>query len=172
MSIEVIDNVIQVAVMSVSSIAAAVLFLRHRTRRLFIFFLAYACLAMGTLYYVLSLAITGDVPQVFYVSEISWIASWSFLLSVQLVRTEGMQIYFSVLPALCLALTSGMVLFGRMMGPSLLVSGTFTAVMGFLMYLSVFRISSGRTGRLTDIWFILCVVLQMGVYISVGTHLI
>ena len=58
--------------------------------------LAYACFAMGTIYYVLYLVIIGIWPQVFYVAEISWLAAWLFYLSALFSLTAGAIMYLSV----------------------------------------------------------------------------
>ena len=95
---ELIDNLFQITVLLCACVAAGILAIRHRNRSLLILSLAYACFAMGTIYYVLYLVIIGIWPQVFYVAEISWLAAWLFYLSAQILRTEGMKCRFS-LPA-------------------------------------------------------------------------
>ena len=75
---ELIDNLFQIAVLLCACVAAGILAIRHRNRSLLILSLAYACFAMGTIYYVLYLVIIGIWPQVFYVAEISWLAAWLF----------------------------------------------------------------------------------------------
>lgn len=68
--------------------------IRYRERRFLILALAYACFSMGTLYWVLYLAILGMFPQVFYVAEISWLAAYFFYLSLQVLRSEHLSIHF------------------------------------------------------------------------------
>ena len=97
-SFELIDNFFQIVVLLCAAAAAGIFALRRRSRDLLILSLAYACFAMGTIYYVLYLVIIGIWPQVFYVAEISWLAAWLFYLSAQILRTEGMKCRFS-LPA-------------------------------------------------------------------------
>ena len=75
---ELIDNLFQITVLLCACVAAGILAIRHRNRSLLILSLAYACFAMGTIYYVLYLVIIGIWPQVFYVAEISWLAAWLF----------------------------------------------------------------------------------------------
>ena len=72
MSFELVDNLFQVVVLFGATVAATVLSVRRKERGCLILAFGYACFAMGTLFYVLYLAIMGTVPQVFYVSEISW----------------------------------------------------------------------------------------------------
>ena len=86
---ELIDNLFQITVLLCACVAAGILAIRHRNRSLLILSLAYACFAMGTIYYVLYLVIIGIWPQVFYVAEISWLAAWLFYLSVQILPGEG-----------------------------------------------------------------------------------
>ena len=89
-SFELIDNFFQIVVLLCAAAAAGIFALRRRSRDLLILSLAYACFAMGTIYYVLYLVIIGIWPQVFYVAEISWLAAWLFYLSAQdFCETEG-----------------------------------------------------------------------------------
>lgn len=53
---ELIDNLFQITVLLCTCVAAGILAIRHRNRSLLILSLAYACFAMGTIYYVLYLA--------------------------------------------------------------------------------------------------------------------
>ena len=54
-SFELIDNFFQIVVLLCAAAAAGIFALRRRSRDLLILSLAYACLAMGTIYYVLYL---------------------------------------------------------------------------------------------------------------------
>lgn len=72
---------------------------------------------MGTLFYVLYLAIMGTVPQVFYVSEISWLAAYLFFLSLQIVRTEVPHVGFQWPAALCALVLGVSVLVIRIFAP-------------------------------------------------------
>lgn len=42
--------------------------------------------ALGTLYWTLHLLLLDATPQVFYVSELGWIASYIFLLTMEMTR--------------------------------------------------------------------------------------
>lgn len=104
MNFELIDNCFQVAVLFCAALAAIAAALRHKDRRFLILALFDICISMGTLYWVLHLFIFGNVPQVFYVSEFSWIAAYLFLLSFQMLQTDRIKPLFSChpWPALCL----------------------------------------------------------------------
>ena len=102
-SFELIDNFFQIVVLLCAAAAAGIFALRRRSRDLLILSLAYACFAMGTIYYVLYLVIIGIWPQVFYVAEISWLAAWlfylsgpSYLISALFSLTAGAIMYLSV----------------------------------------------------------------------------
>ena len=89
MNFELIDNCFQIAVLFGTALAAIAVTLRHKDRRFLMLALFYICISMGTLYWVLHLFILGNVPQVFYVSEFSWLASYpplSFSFPLSLVN--------------------------------------------------------------------------------------
>lgn len=168
MNFELIDNFIQVTVTGIAAFAAVCFSVHYQDRSCLILSFAYACIAMGTLFYVLHLAVTGETPQIFYVSEISWIAAYLFFLSLQIVRTEGMEVRFRRLPFLCAVLAGSAVVVDRMMGPSFLVTGIFAATLAAGFYLTVFRLQSGCKPRETDICLLISFILQISLYISSG----
>lgn len=169
MNYELIDNFGQVLLLSSTSIVALFRSLRYMERKLLLLSLGYMCFSMGTLYFLLHLALRGNAPQVFYVSESLWIAAYFFFLSIQLLRTEKMfrhpilrhRICVSIL---CVVFTSFLVLWGYMMGPSQFVSGVLAIVLGITVYLSVLHL--WETRQVFDICLLLCIVLQLSLYIS------
>ena len=164
MNFELIDNCFQVAVLLCAAIAAIAAALRHKDRRFLILALFFACVSMGTLYWVLHIFIFGDVPQVFYVSEFSWLAAYLFLLSFQMVRTDGVRPLFSLLPLACALFTAVVVLAFRMFGPSYVVSGAFAVVFSAIVYLAAWRLRRNG-GGLIDGWLLLCVGLQLLLFV-------
>ena len=165
MNFELIDNCFQVAVLSGAALAAIAAALRHRDRRFLILALFFACISMGTLYWVLHLFIFGDVPQVFYVSEFSWLAGYLFLLSYQIIRTDRDEPFYSLLPLVGALLTAAAVLVFRMFGPSRFVSAAFAVVLSAIVYLTGWRLRRRSAGRLVDCWLLLCVGLQLLLYV-------
>ena len=165
MNFELIDNCFQVAVLFFAALAAIAASLRHKDRRFLILALFFVCISMGTLYWVLHLFIFGNVPQVFYVSEFSWLAAYLFLLSFQLVRTEQGRPFFSLLSLACALLTAAVVLAFRMFGPSYFVSAAFAVVASAIVYLAVCRLRRGGGGGLIDCCLLLCVGLQLLLYV-------
>ena len=112
---------------------------------------------------MLHLAITGDTPRVFYVAEISWIASWFFFLSLQIMRTEGMKLCVLPVPAVCAGLIGASILIFRFKA-SYLVSGLFAVPVSAVAYLSLFRLQRGTAHRRTDVCFAVCTALQVGLF--------
>lgn len=165
MNFELIDNCFQVAVLFFAALAAIAAALRRKDRRFLILALFFVCISMGTLYWVLHLFIFDNVPQVFYVSEFSWLAAYLFLLSFQLVRTEQGRPFFSLPALLCTLLTAAVVLAVRMFGPSYFVSAAFAGVMSAIVYLAVCRLRRRGGGGLIDCCLLLCVGLQLLLYV-------
>ncbi|MCI6255379.1 MAG: hypothetical protein MR648_02090 [Clostridiales bacterium] len=165
MNFELIDNCFQVAVLFCAAIAAIAAALRHKDRRFLILALFFVCVSMGTLYWVLHIFIFGNVPQVFYVSEFSWLAAYLFLLSFQMVRTDRVRPLFSLLSLFCALLTAAVVLAFQMFGPSYFVSAAFAGVFSAIVYLAVWRLQRRGGGGLTDCWLLLCVGLQLLLFV-------
>ena len=165
MNFELIDNCFQVAVLFCAALAAIAAAIRHKDRRFLILALFFICISMGTLYWVLHLFIFGDVPQVFYVSEFSWLAAYLFLLSFQMVRTDRVRPLFSLLSLFCALLTAAVVLAFQMFGPSYFVSAAFAGVFSAIVYLAVWRLQRRGGGGLTDCWLLLCVGLQLLLFV-------
>ena len=165
MNFELIDNCFQIAVLLGTALVAIAVTLQHKDRRFLILALFYICISMGTLYWVLHLFIFGDVPQVFYVSEFSWLAGYLFLLSFQMVRIDRMRLVLSLPSLFCALLTAAVVLAVRIFGPSLLVSAAFAGVVSTIVYLAVWRLRCRGDGRMIDCWLLLCVGLQLLLYV-------
>lgn len=162
---ELLDNLFQIILLFCSAAAAVILALRYKSRRLLILALAYACFAMGTTYYVLYLAITGIWPQVFYVSELSWLAAWLFYLSAQILRREKSKRRFSWISVSVAAVIGLVAFFDRAFGPSYFISALFALTVGATVYLSVLHIQGDCRHRKTDILMTGCVVLQVLLYL-------
>ena len=165
MNFELIDNCFQIAVLLCAALAAAAAAFRHKDGRFLILALFFICVSMGTLYWVLHLFIFGDVPQVFYVSECSWLAAYLFLMSFQMVRTGRVRPLFSLPSLFCALLTAAAVLAFQMFGPSYLVSAAFAGVLSAIVYLAVWRLWHRKGSGLVDCWLLLCVGLQLLLFV-------
>ena len=113
---------------------------------------------------MLYLAIFGRVPQVFYVSELSWLASYLFYLSLEILRTERQRVRFDGLAALGAAALAAVCLRVRIFGPSWLMAGLFALTAGAIVYLALCRLRQGLGPRAVDAVLLLCTVLQVTLY--------
>lgn len=166
MNFEIIDNAYQISMFGAASVISTVLSVRFRDRRFMILSFAYACFMMGTLFYTLHLAITGDIPRISYVSEILWIASYLFYLSLQLYRSEKMKIHFSWLSVFAASVAVKYILEWHIMGPSYLTNILFAVTLSVIVYLSVYRIKVKTEYIMFDIVLLICTFLQVALYIS------
>lgn len=164
-SFELFDNFFQAAVMLVCAIGSGILAWRRRKPEYVLLSFSYLCWMLGTLYYVLHLTITGVVPNIFYVSELSWIASYLFLLSLSILQgsVEGIsrRPVWTFLPAslpLALSLT-----FAILNGSELIAIG-FGSVTAALCAHSLFRIAS-HTKSKAPLVTLVAIALQGAVYI-------
>ena len=150
MGFELIDNLFQTVWLSASALAAGILAFRRRNRKILILALGYACFSMGTLYWLLNLAIINRP-------------------SLQIARTEGVRVRFSAIPAACAAVIAAAgTLFG-VLGPSRFMSALFGIVAGAIAYFSVFRLMRRETRCAADGVMLACVALQIAVYRVSGT---
>ena len=165
MGFELIDNSFQIIILGICTIIALFLALRYKSRNMLILALAYACFCMGTTYYILYLIIRGNVPQIFYVAEISWLAAWLFYLSVQILRMEKIGYCFSWLAGGIAILIAIVAFADRAFGPSLFFSALFALTAGMNLYLSILGIRSVHPYRSMDALMAACTVLQVLVYL-------
>lgn len=164
MNFEVIDNILQTVVFFICMAAALVFAMTKRHRSLMILTFAYGSFMMGTLFYVLHIVITGHNPKIFYVSEVSWIASYLFFFSITLLRNGSSG--FKPIPAL-IAAPVGLISFTiRIFGPSLITSGIFALIAWGTVYLSICGIMvRGASDGAFEITLIFGVVSQVMLFI-------
>lgn len=118
MSFEIIDNTFQVIVLAAMALLAFLLAFRRSSRSCLILAFGYASFMMGTLYYLLHLIILGHGPQVFYVAECSWMASYFFFLSLEILYWEGLRPPFSPFALAAGVVIAGVVMRVQVFGPS------------------------------------------------------
>lgn len=164
MNFEIIDNIFQVTLLGIMAVHALIMALRRGNRVFLLLCGGYGCMSLGTLYYVLCLMITGKVPQVFYVAEISWIAAYLFFLSVSLFRrdTQGEKCRVALVAAIVYTAIS---MTFRIMGPSPVTSIAFAVTIGTIAYRSVWGLCQNISGRLMDMLFLIIATLQIMLYI-------
>ena len=82
--LELWDYLVQFLVTACGFCAALREYYRARRRPWFLLTCFYATFALGTLYWTLHLLLRQETPQVFYVSDLAWLASFVFLLALTL----------------------------------------------------------------------------------------
>ena len=82
--LELLDYLVQFLVTAYGFCAALQEYYRARRRPWFLLTCFYATFALGTLYWTLHLLLRQETPQVFYVSDLAWLASFVFLLALML----------------------------------------------------------------------------------------
>lgn len=161
MSFEIIDNTFQVIVLAAMALLAFILAFRRSSRSCLILAFGYASFMMGTLYYLLHLIILGHGPQVFYVAECSWMASYFFFLSLEILYWEGLRPPFSPFALAAGAVTAGVVMWVQVFGPSPLMSGA-------LAYLCFSALQKEKRLRPYEIALLFEMSLQILLFVASG----
>ena len=163
MSFEIIDNGIQVGLFLLFALFSLIQGLHMQNRRFLMLAGTYACFSMGTLYYLLYLVIMGKVPQVFYVSEMAWMASYLFLLALCLMETRR---YRGKLDVWVLGLTiveAAMVIGWKILGPSYPFTIAFAVVTACIFYYALLDYRMEK--RMLMLAMVLVIVWQLLLYI-------
>lgn len=163
MSFEIIDNGIQVGLFLLFALFSLIQGLHMQNRRFLILAGTYASFSMGTLYYLLYLVIMGKVPQVFYVSEMAWMASYLFLLALCLMETRR---YRGKLDVLVLGLTiveAAIVIGWKILGPSYPFTVAFALVTACIFYYALLGYRMEK--RMLMLAMVLVIVWQLLLYI-------
>ena len=161
MSFEIIDNTFQVIVLAAMALIAFILAFRRSSRSCLILAFGYASFMMGTLYYLLHLIILGHGPQVFYVAECSWMASYFFFLSLEILYWEGLRPPFSPFALAAGVVTAGVVMRVQVFGPSPLMSGA-------LAYLCFSALQREKRLRPYEIALLFEMSLQILLFVASG----
>ncbi|MGN1143496.1 MAG: hypothetical protein ACI4SU_02945 [Anaerovoracaceae bacterium] len=165
---EIFDNIFQTVLLLLMMIVSGAAGLKFSSRKLVVLSCAYGSIMLGTLFYMLHLTIIGDIPRIFYVSEISWMAGYLFFLFLVILRDEREAADFQLVPALLALLTLGASVHSEVMGNSVLMSLAFGAAAGTIVYISSLKIHrahhSGIPSAAFDRMMILVVILQILVY--------
>ena len=81
--IELIDNLSQFVAVFIVGCLSSILYCRSRRQPYFLLSCFYFCFALGCLYWTLYYLLFVETPQIFYVSETGWMASYIFLCLLQ-----------------------------------------------------------------------------------------
>ncbi|MEG1947189.1 MAG: hypothetical protein RR139_08850 [Lachnospiraceae bacterium] len=138
--IEIIDNGIQLFVTTGCAVWAGTLAVRRKSQSYFILACFYGTFALGLLFWLSYLVIMTYTPKIFYVSDLSWFASFMFLLllTISLAVPEELN-YKSAAPWLVAALPTVATVcfllkgdvFGTLLWCPLLIFCTYASARGF-----------------------------------------
>ena len=87
--IEFWDYLLQFLAVTAGFCAALRAYLKSRGQPWFLLTCFYGTFALGTLYWTLHLLLRQETPQVFYVSDLAWLASYVFLLALTLTLPDA-----------------------------------------------------------------------------------
>ena len=165
---EIYDNVFQTLSLMGMMIVSGAAGLKYSSRKLVVLACAYGSIMLGTLFYMLHLTIIGDIPRIFYVSEISWMAGYLFFLFLVILRQERKNVNFQPVPAMLALFTLAASVHSEVMGNSILMSLAFGVIADAIVYISSIRIRrahlSGAHPAAFDRMMIAVVILQILVY--------
>ena len=165
---EIVDNIFQTMSLMTMMIVSGAAGLKHSSRKLVVLACAYGSIMLGTLFYMLHLTIIGDIPRIFYVSEISWMAGYLFFLFLVTLRQERKNVNFQLVPAILALFTLAASVHSEVMGNSILMSLAFGVIAGAIVYISSFRIRrahQSHTHSAAFDWMMIAVlILQILVY--------
>ena len=165
---EIYDNVFQTLSLMGMMVVSGAAGLKYSSRKLVVLACAYGSIMLGTLFYMLHLTIIGDIPRIFYVSEISWMAGYLFFLFLVILRQERKNVDFQPVPAMLALFTLAASVHSEVMGNSILMSLAFGVIAGAIVYISSIRIRrahlSGAHPAAFDRMMIAVVILQILVY--------
>ena len=86
--IEFWDYLLQFFAVAAGFCAALRAYLKSRRQPWFLLTCFYGTFALGTLYWTLHLLLRQETPQIFYVSDLAWLASYVFLLALTLTLAD------------------------------------------------------------------------------------
>ena len=165
---EIYDNVFQTLLLMGMMVVSGAAGLKYSSRKLVVLACAYGSIMLGTLFYMLHLTIIGDIPRIFYVSEISWMAGYLFFLFLVILRQERKNVNFQPVLAMLALFTLAASVHSEVMGNSILMSLAFGVIAGTIVYISSIRIRrahlSGAHPAAFDRMMIAVVILQILVY--------
>ena len=163
---ELIENLLQLLVTFTGACLAGFACWKSKKQQYFLLLCFYGCFALGAGYWTLYLLLFSTTPQVFYVSEISWIASYLFMHTYQIVRYSIKKIRIAKIPVICGAGVLIASLWSGIFGPVFLSTGTFAIVAGVIVSVAVFRILYEKEPHGVCYCMIVCVVLEVALYVS------
>ena len=156
--IDSIDNWIQIAVLAVCVIAAAVQAARYRSRSWTLLAFFYGSWVLGDIYWTVCLLFYGKTPEISVVSDLSWYASYIFLyMLLRRVSPPEELAGRKITPWLGPVFTIGMALFFMLRG-EIVNNLIYAGLMGLLLYAAIRRLTERRNRTLPALILIFCLL--------------
>ena len=122
--IELLNNLLQLLVALLATVGAGILFYKSRVQAYLLLTCYFGTFTLGILYWTLHFILFNYTPQIFYVSDVAWVASSMFLLTLAHTLSTPEERKFRhpavwlvpvfCIPQLILYLTHGEILFDLM----------------------------------------------------------
>lgn len=130
--IEFWDYLVQFLACAAGCTGAVRAFTQNRRQPYFLLACFFGTYGLGTLYWTLHVLLLDTTPQVFYVSELGWIASYIFLLTMEMTLPSARELRFRtkwswLAPAICLPQFALYIMYGDIFFNVLMCMGTMAA---------------------------------------------
>ncbi len=163
--IESIDNGIQIAVLVLCVIAAAVKAAKYRSRSWTLLTFFYGSWVLGDVYWTVCLLFYDRTPQISVVSDLSWYASYIFLyMLLRRISPPEKLTEKRIVPWLGPAFAIGMALFFMQKG-EIMSNLIYAGLMGLLLYSTIRRLAERRNRTLPALILIFC-LLEYALWIA------
>lgn len=87
--VELIDNVTQLLIMTLAAVFAGIYYYKSRIQAYFLLACFLGTYSIGTLHWTLHLLLFRNTPQIFYVSDLAWLASYMFLMTMEFTMSTS-----------------------------------------------------------------------------------
>ncbi len=130
--IELIDNISQFIVTLLAGAGAGILFYKTHKQAYLLLTCFFCTFMLGTLHWTLYMLLFQHTPQVFYVSELAWIAGYMFLLTLVFTLSTPQERKFRhpavwLAPIICVPLMIFFMTYGEILGNLIVCGTTMTA---------------------------------------------
>lgn len=171
--VELFDNIFQLLASLLATVGAGIMFYKYKQQAYLLLTCFFATFMLGSLYWTLHYLLFSYTPQIFYVSELAWIASHMFLLTlVHTLAGEDEKKFrhpsLWLVPVFCLSQLI-LYLFHADILMNILTSALVTAIMWYA--LRGFLYARRQTGKARDrqyfhLTLLAIIVLEHGLWTS------
>lgn len=171
--LDLFSNALQFMVAAGSAVYTIILASKTRIQQYFLLACFYVTFALGSIYWLLYLLMSGYTPRFFYVSDLSWIASYLFLVMLCVsVASPEEKSYRPVAAWIITAILSAMTVYMLQKGDIIitLIWNGLTIICGFLSTRG-FLLARKKTGKAREKQFfygtvIAIVIIEFGLWMA------